>query len=74
MAACKLKSCSEKRSRKWSDEELKKFVEVLADDYAFDLETLVLKKSSNDQIFQDIKEKLAFDLRLSRAHEGGKVK
>ena len=51
MAACKPKSCSDKRSRKWSDEELKKFAKVLADDYAFDLETLALKNSSDDQIF-----------------------
>ena len=43
---------------------------MLSDDYAFDLETFALKKSSNDQIFQDIKEKL--DFRLSRVHEGGK--
>ena len=46
MAACKPKSCSDKRSRKWSDEELKKFAEVLADDYAFDLEALAVKKLS----------------------------
>ena len=57
-------------SRKRSDKELKKFAEVLADNYAFDLKTLALKKPSNDQIFQGIKEKL--DFRLSRAHEGGK--
>ena len=49
--AAKQKPNSAKRCRKWSDEDLKKFVEVLAKDYAFELETLALKKSSNDEIF-----------------------
>ena len=31
------------RSRKWMEEELKQFAEVLAEDFAFDLETWRLK-------------------------------
>ena len=57
------------RSRKWTEEELKQFAEVVAEDFAFDLETLALKKSSNDQIFNDIKEQL--DARLEKLENKG---
>lgn len=63
---------SEKRCRKWTEGELKEFAEVLAEDHAFELETLALKKSSNDQIFKDIKEKLDFRLSTIKQDEGVK--
>ena len=46
------------------EEEVKQFAEVVAEDFAFDLETLALKKSSNGQIFNNIKEQL--DARLEK--------
>ena len=41
-ATVKGKALLEIRSRKWTEEELKQFAEVLAEDFAFDLETLAL--------------------------------
>ena len=57
------------RSREWTEEELKQFTEVVAKHFASDLETLALKKSSNDQIFNDIKEQL--DARLEKLESKG---
>ena len=59
------KSTKESRDRKWSDDELKEFASVLADDrteFALTLETLALKKSANVHIFEAIKKQL--DARL----------
>ena len=53
------------RGRKRSEDELKEFVSVLADDrteFALTLETLALKKSANVHIFEAIKKEL--DARL----------
>ena len=52
------KSMKESRGRKWSEDELKEFASVLADDrteFALTLETLALKKSANVHIFEAIK-------------------
>ena len=52
------KSMKESRGRKWSEDELKEFASVLADDrteFALTLETLALKKSPNVHIFEAIK-------------------
>ena len=59
------KSMKESRGRKWSEDELKEFASVLADDrteFALTLETLALKKSANVHIFEAIKKEL--DARL----------
>ena len=59
------KSTKESRGRKRSEDELKEFVSVLADDrteFALTLETLALKKSANVHIFEAIKKEL--DARL----------
>ena len=59
------KSMKESRGRKRSEDELKEFVSVLADDrteFALTLETLALKKSANVHIFEAIKKEL--DARL----------
>ena len=48
------KSMKESCGRKWSEDELKEFASVLADDrteFALTLETLALKKSANVHIF-----------------------
>ena len=69
-AAVKGKALLGIRSRKWTEEELfAEVAEVVAEDFAFDLETLALKKSSNDQIFNDIKEQL--DARLEKLEDKG---
>ena len=63
----KNKRNTEVRVRKWTEEELKQFAYVLADeidDFAYKLESLALKKSANEHIFQKIKEE--FDARLRR--------
>lgn len=63
----KNKKNTEVRVRKWTEYELKQFAYVLADDiddFAYKLESLALKKSANEHIFQIIKEE--FDARLSR--------
>ena len=52
--------------------ELEEFAEVLSDDFSFNLETLALKKSSNDQIFNDIKEQL--DAHLEKLDNKGTKK
>ena len=55
------KSMKESRGRKWSEDELKEFASVLADDrteFALTLETLALKKSANVHIFEAIKKEL----------------
>ena len=57
------KSMKESRGRKWSEDALKEFASVLADDRTeFALETLALKKSANVHIFEAIKKEL--DARL----------
>ena len=59
------RSIKESHGRKWSEDELKKFASVLADDrtqFALTLVTLALKKSANVHIFQAIKKEL--DARL----------
>ena len=59
------KSMKESRGRKWSEDELKEFASVLADDpneFALTLETLALKNSANVHIFEAIKKE--FDARL----------
>ena len=59
------KSMKESRGRKWSEDELKEFASVLADDrteFALTLETPALKKSANVHIFEAIKKEL--DARL----------
>ena len=59
------KSMKESRDRKWSDDELREFASVLADDrtdFTLTLETLALKKSANVHIFEAIKKQL--DARL----------
>ncbi len=70
---------TETRVRKWTEQELKQFAYVLADeidDFAYKLESLALKKSANEHIFQKIKEE--FDARLRRisnqSQEDEKVK
>ena len=48
------KSMKESCGRKWSEDELKEFASVLADDrteFALTLETLALKKSANVHIY-----------------------
>ena len=55
------KSMKETRGRKSSEDELKEFASVLADDrteFALTLETLALKKSANVHIFEAIKKEL----------------
>ena len=55
-----------KKSRQWTDTELKYFASVLADegnDFALQLDTLALKKSANEAVFRDIK--ADFEARLS---------
>ena len=55
------KSMKESRGRKWSEDELKEFASVLADDrteFALTLETLALKKSAKVHIFKAIKKEL----------------
>ena len=51
------KKTKAKKEGVWSETELKYFAIVLADDkkqYAFRLETLALKKSANNEVFEDI--------------------
>ena len=63
----KTRKNSEVRVRKWTEDELSQFAYVLADeidDFAFKLESLALKKSANDHIFQKIKAE--FDASLRR--------
>ena len=69
----------ESRGRRWSEDELKEFAYVLADDrteFALTLETLALKKSANVHIFEAIKKEL--DARLqaktTTSSKKGKVK
>ena len=55
-----------KKSRQWTNTELKYFASVLADeenDFALQLDTLALKKSANEAVFRDIK--ADFEARLS---------
>ena len=55
------KSMKESHGRKWSEDELKEFASVLADDrteFALTLETLALKKSANVHIFETINKEL----------------
>ena len=55
------KSMKETRGRKSSENELKEFTSVLADDrteFALTLETLALKKSAKVHIFEAIKKEL----------------
>lgn len=50
-----------KKSRNWTETELKYFCLVLADkelEYAHQLDSLALKKSANRKIFEDLKAKL----------------
>ena len=59
------KSMKESHGRKWSEDELKEFASVLADDrteFALTLKTLALKRSANVHIFEAIKKEL--DARL----------
>ena len=51
--------------RRWTKEEIEKFSEILVDptnNYAASLEELALKKSSNNQLFEDIKNNLDEEL------------
>ena len=52
-----------KKSRQWTNTELKYFASVLADqenDFALQLDTLALKKPANEVVLQDIKVEVLF--------------
>ena len=66
----KKRKVSEVRVRKWTDRELKEFAYVLADnvnEFVLSLETLVLKRSANIHIFEQIKEELERRLHVQMA-------
>ena len=57
MSNSKKGKCKESQ-RRWTKEEIEKFSEILADptnNYAASLEKLALKKSSNNELFEHIK-------------------
>ena len=57
----------EKNVRRWTKEEVEKFAQVLADPangFAFCLDKLALKKSSNNEVYEHIKK--SFDEELSK--------
>ena len=73
------KSMKESRGRKWSEDELKEFASVLADDrteFALTLETLALKKSANVHIFEAIKKELdaCLQAKTTTSSKKGKAK
>ena len=73
------KSMEESRGRKWSEDELKEFASVLADDrteFALTLETLALKKSANVHIFEAIKKELdaCLQAKTTTSSKKGKAK
>ena len=63
------------KQRRWSEEELKMFALVLAsddDNFCHSVETRVLQRSSNNEIFERIKVK--FNENLDKAHNQEKIK
>ena len=73
------KSMKESRGRKWSEDELKEFASVLADDwteFALTLETLEPKRSANVHIFEAIKKELVARLqaKTTTSSKKGKAK
>ena len=61
----KMRDKNQINSRQWTDDEMELFAEVLTDDednFAFSLEQLALKKSSNNEVFEHVK--ITFDKAL----------
>ena len=73
-------ACIVKKSRNWTETELKYFCIALADkDYALQLDSLALKKSANRRIYEEVKTKLeehfqSEDFKIENEQEKRKLK